>query len=342
MSYYVPRESKYCLRLLIDKYDFKNYDYGSNELNDYASKMDEEYFMKIYNCWHKGFSDFADLYICGQQKCELKHYYFRDKEKSGFQLIINDKKYKYMEVEAEEYAEYLYNYVLTPERLIPRIAKFMKNKMEYEEELRLKKEKEEYPYYPDRWTPEERIETYVDYVYEYKDDTRCYSDDYREYDSYCKFMNSFSRLEKSMSKSEIRKAATLYKKKYKRDLFSDRENRVRFNESLQEGFIDDFKNNLGRRLTRAIHNSNDVEYTPENSKSVYTTTDILMLMSKRFQNKFEQFIIEASKRGKDIDDLYKGRNVDYPPVAFERGKFYVKTIHDGWRLVNFNYDRVNF
>lgn len=341
MSYYIPSESRKCLNILIDKYDFKNYDYGSDELNDYASTLDDDYFMKVSYYWHKAFSDFADLRICQNQICNLNHYSFKD-GRCGFQLLINDKKYKYMEVEAEEYAEYLYNYVLTPERLIPRIAKFMKSKMEYEEELRLKKEKEEYPYYPDRWTPEERIETYVDYVYDYKDDTRCYSDDYREYDSYREFMKSFSRLEKSMSKSEIRKAATLYKKKYKRDLFSDRENKVGFNESLQEGFIDDLKNNLGRRLTKTIHNYNDVDYTPENSKSVYTTTDILMLMSKRFQNKFEQFIIEASKRGKEIDDSYKGRNVDYPPVAFERGKFYVKTIHDGWRLVNFNYDRVNF
>ena len=342
MSYYVPSEARYCLKLLIDKYDFKNYDYGSEELNEYASTLDNNYFMKVSYYWHKGFSDFADLTICQKQDCNLKHYYFSKEDKSGFQLLINGQKYKYMEVDAEEYADYLYNYVLTPERLIPRIAKFMKERMEYEKELRIKKDKEEYPYYPDRWTPKERIEAYVDYVYDYKDDTRCYSDDYREYDAYSRFMDSFSRLEKAMSKSEIRKAATLYKKKYKRDLSSDRENKVVFNECLQEGFIDDFKTNFGRRLEKSIIKSNDIEYTPENSKSVYTTTDILMLMSKRFQNKFEQFIIEASKRGKDIDDSYKGRNVDYPPVAFERGKFYVKTIHDGWRLVNFNYDRVKF
>lgn len=342
MSYYIPLEAIKCLRLLIDKYDFTNYDYGSDELNEYASTLEKEYFMNISHSWYKGFSDFANLRICYQQECNLKHYCFKD-GREGFQLLINGKKYKYMEVEADEYADYLYNYVLTPERLIPRIAKFMKARMVQEEEMRIEKERKEYPYYPDRWTPEERIEKYVEYVYDYKDDTRCYSDDYEEYDSYIRFINAFSRLEKAMSKQEIRRATTLYKKKYKRDLFNDRNNKVRFNESLTEGFIDDFKNKFARRLERSVYKSNDIEYTPENNKSVYTTTDILMLMSKRFQNKFEQFIIEASKWGKrrEIEQRYD-KYIDMPPVAFEKGKFYVKTKQDGWIMVKFNYDRISF
>lgn len=342
MSYYVPTYSYQCLKLLIKKYNFRSYDYGSEKINNYADSLPEDYFMSISQRWHKGYSDFADLLICDKQKCNLKHYIFKD-DREGFQMLINDKKYKYMEVDAEEYADYLYNYVLTPERLIPRIANFIKAKMEKEEQYRLEREKREYPYYPNRWTPEERIEKYVKYIYDYKDDTRSHSDDYKEYESYTNFIKAIKRLEKAMTKREIKRAATLYRKRYRRNLFDDRIPISDYSDRITEGVIEDIKNKFDRKINMITHKPYQIEYTPENSKKIYNTNDILLLNSKRFQNKFEQFIIQASIRGNIIDNYYRDSKItDLPPVAYDKGKFYVKTMREGWVKVNFNYERINF
>ena len=115
------------------------------------------------------------------------------------------------------------------------------------------------------------------------------------------------------------------------------------NEMLEEGLIEDIKTKFGRRIEKTIHHNNDIEYTPENSKEIYTTSDILILMSKRFQNKFEQFIIEASRWGKEKVSNYRyNQFVEHPPVMYDKGKFYVKIPHTGWTLVDFNYNRLRF
>lgn len=110
---------------------------------------------------------------------------------------------------------------------------------------------------------------------------------------------------------------------------------------VDEGFIDDIKNKFGKKLKKA--NNKDIEYTPDNNKGVYSVDDILMLISKRFQNKFEQFLIEASRWGKARNNNYREKQEgDLCPVAYDRGKFYTKTIHDGWTLVPFNYRQLSF
>lgn len=115
------------------------------------------------------------------------------------------------------------------------------------------------------------------------------------------------------------------------------------NEIIEEGLIDDIKNKFGKRIERTIRGNNDIEYTPQNSKEIYTTSDVLMLMSKRFQNKFEQFIIEASRWGKEKVSNYRyNQFVEHPPVMYDKGKFYVKIPHTGWTLVDFNYNRLRF
>ena len=119
MSYFVPTYSTDCLRILIKKYDFYNYNYGSEELNEYAKTLPIDWFMSIFNRHHKGYSDFASLHIGKTHTCNLAHYVFKD-DTRGFQMTINDKKYKYMKTDEEEYANYLFNEVLTPQRLIKR------------------------------------------------------------------------------------------------------------------------------------------------------------------------------------------------------------------------------
>lgn len=110
---------------------------------------------------------------------------------------------------------------------------------------------------------------------------------------------------------------------------------------VDEGFIDDIKNKFGKKLEKQT--KKDIEYTPDNNKGVYSVDDILMLISKRFQNKFEQFLIEASRWGKARNNNYREKQEgDLCPVAYDRGKFYTKTNLDGWTLVPFNYRQLSF
>ena len=227
MSYYIPNYAVRCFNYLRNLYDFKNYDYGDEELNEFAQTLDDDWFMKLWHKWHKGYSDFVTFGIGGKHECTINHYYFSKEDKSGFQLVIMDKKYKYMEeASPEEYANYIYNYVLTPERLIPRLAKLLKERMEYKEELRIKKEKEEYPYHPERWSSQERIEKFVEEMWEYNNDTSGYSDSMADFRYHCALESSVSRIEKAMSDEEFKEASEIYKKKYKHNI---KEKLVSFN-----------------------------------------------------------------------------------------------------------------
>lgn len=219
MSYYIPDFCSACLNRLISLYDFYNYDYGDDELNEYAKELEKKWFMKVVNRHHKGFSDFANLIICNTHVCELKHYYFSKEDKSGFQLVISDKKYKYMEgATPKEYAEYIYNYVLTPQRLIPRIAKQLRKELDIIEQRRIEKEKQEYPRHPERWTPEERIEKFVEDMYWYKRDTNAWSDDSRFYNMWLELQSRVSNIERAMSDEELAIAAKRYKEKYNENI----------------------------------------------------------------------------------------------------------------------------
>lgn len=219
MSYYVPTYALECFYKLRKMYDFKNYDYGDEELNEYAKTLDDDWFIDLYYRWHKAYSDFAEFYICGKNLCKIKHYVFSKENKEGFQLVIKDKKYKYIQdATPEEYAEYIFNNVLTPERLIPRLAKLLKERVEKEKELRIQKEKEEYPYHPERWSSQERIETFVEEMWEYNNDTSGFSDSMADFRYHCALAESVSRIEKAMSDEEFKEAAKIYKKKYKHNI----------------------------------------------------------------------------------------------------------------------------
>lgn len=234
MSYYIPDYAIDCFYKLRKKYDFKSYDYGNDELNEFAQTLDDDWFMMLWDKWHKGYSDFVTFRIGKKHECSINHYYFSKEDKSGFQLVIMGKKYKYMaEASVEEYANYIYNYVLTPERLIPRIAKLLKDRMEYEEELkkkeeelRIQKEKEEYPYHPERWSSQERIEKFVEEMWEYNNDTSGFSDSMADFRYHCALGDSVSRIEKAMSDDEFKEASEIYKKKYKHNI---KEKLVSFN-----------------------------------------------------------------------------------------------------------------
>ena len=219
MSYYIPSDAYKCFYILKDLYDFKNYDYGDEEINEYAQTLDEDWFISKSNSWHKAYSDFINFYICGGNLCTIKHYVFSREDKEGFQLVIKDRKYKYIQdATPEEYAEYIFNNVLTPERLIPRLAKLLKERLEKEKELKIQKEKEEYPYHPERWSSEERIEKFVEEMWEYNNDTSGFSDSMADFRYHCALADSVSRIEKAMSDDEFKKAANIYKKKYKHNI----------------------------------------------------------------------------------------------------------------------------
>jgi hypothetical protein len=226
MSYYVPEMSYDCFYKLRDLYDFKNYDYGDEELNEYAKTLKDYWFMSLGKKWYKGFSDFVNFYIGDRHLCTINHYVFSRENKDGFQLVIKDIKYKYIQgATPEEYAEYIFNNVLTPERLIPRLAKLLKEKLEKDKELKIKqeelkkqKEKEEYPYHPERWSSEERIEKFVEEMWEYNNDTSGYSDSMADFRYHCALASSVSRIEKAMSDDEFKEAADIYKKKYKHNI----------------------------------------------------------------------------------------------------------------------------
>ena len=227
MSYYIPSDAYKCFYILKDLYDFKNYDYGDEEINEYAQTLDEDWFISKSNSWHKAYSDFINFYICGGNLCTINHYYFSKEDKEGFQLVIKDRKYKYIQDSTpEEYAEYIFNNVLTPERLIPRLAKLLKERLEKEKELKIQKEKEEYPYHPERWTSQERIEKFVEEMWEYNNDTSGYSDSMADFRYHCALADSVSRIEKAMSDDEFKKAANIYKKKYMHNI---KEKLVSFN-----------------------------------------------------------------------------------------------------------------
>ena len=203
MSYYIPTYSSDCLRILIDKYDFHNYDYGTDELNNYAKTLPIDWFMSIFNRNHKGFSDFASLHIGKTHICNLAHYVFKDNTR-GFQLTIGEKKYKYLKIDEEGYANYLFNEVLTPQRLIKRytilLTKLINDKKE--------REKKEYPHHPEQWTPQERISKYKEYLHYYNSekDTIGYTDDYRKSKAWDNFLLVFNKLKKSMTAEEISQA----------------------------------------------------------------------------------------------------------------------------------------
>lgn len=226
MSYYIPDYAVGCFNYLRGLYDFKNYDYGNDELNEFAQTLDDDWFMSKVDIWHRAFSDFLIFRIGRKHECTINHYVFSKDNKRGFQLTIMGKKYKYIEgATEEEYAEYIFNHVLTPERLIPRIAKLLKERMEYEEELkkkeeelRIKKEKEEYPYHPERWTSQERIEKFVEEMWEYNNDTSGYSDSMADFRYHCALADSVSRIEKAMTDDEFKEASKIYKKKYKHNI----------------------------------------------------------------------------------------------------------------------------
>lgn len=237
MSYYIPDYAVGCFNHLRDLYDFKNYDYGDDKLNEFAQTLYDDWFMSKVDKWHRAFSDFLIFRIGRKHDCTINHYVFSKDNKSGFQLVIKDKKYKYIEgATEEEYAEYIFNHVLTPERLIPRIAKLLKERMEYEEELkkkeeelrikrekreeelRIKREKEEYSYHPERWSSQERIEKFVEEMWEYNNDISGFSDSMDDFSYHCALVDSISRIEKAMSEDEFKKAANIYKKKYKHNI----------------------------------------------------------------------------------------------------------------------------
>lgn len=218
MSYYIPTNSVSCFFHLVSLYDFQNYDYGDEELNNFAKELDTNWFMRMDQKWHRGFSDFVTFTIGNTHKCTINHYVFTKEDKEGFQLVIKDKKYRYMSVDEKEYAEYIYNYVLTPERLIPRITKLLiEYKAKVDEQIR-KKDEEDLKHNPARWTPEKRIEKYIEYLHIWKHDDRVYSDDYRVYQEYNAFMDRFNKLKKALSPEEIEEAYSLYREIYNEEV----------------------------------------------------------------------------------------------------------------------------
>lgn len=224
MSYYVPEYSVRCVEHLISLYDFQNYDYGDEELNKFAKTVNTDWFMSIKRKWHRAYSDFVTFEIGRTQPCTLNHYVFSKEDKEGFQLVINDRKFKYIMTDEKGYAEYLFNYVLTPEKLIIRIAPMLAKYKAYCEEgerLREKRRKEEderdFKRNPTRWSPEKRIEEYIERLYNSKSDTRRYSDDYDVYSSHYSSMEMLSDIKKAMSKEELEEAHRMYWEIYNED-----------------------------------------------------------------------------------------------------------------------------
>lgn len=221
MSYYVPEHSIDCFEHLVSLYDFQNYDYGDKELNDFAKTLKNDWFMSITKKWHRAFSDFITFEIGGKHECTLNHYVFSKENKEGFQLVIKDNKYKFIQTDEKGYAEYIYAYVLTPERLIPRLAKLLEDKKikhdeqeaKYQEYLR-QQDEWDYKHNPARWTPEKRIEKYIEYLHTWIHDDRAYSDDYRVYQEYNAFMDRFHKLKKALSPEEMEEAHSLYREIY--------------------------------------------------------------------------------------------------------------------------------
>ena len=89
---------------------------------------------------------------------------------------------------------------------------------ESEDEQIRKKDVEDLKHNPARWTPEKRIEKYIEYLHIWKHDDRVYSDDYRVYQEYNAFMDRFHKLKKALSPEEMEEAYSLYREIYNEEV----------------------------------------------------------------------------------------------------------------------------
>ena len=219
-SYYVPTHSYTCLSFLAKKYDFINYDYGDEMVNNYVREENYRVF-SIKGYGHKGYSDWATFSFANTFEGTLWHYSFND-GRSGFQLKVGDKKFRYIEdkptkedinINEKNYADYLFS-IMKPDYMVKKVAPIILDRAEAKARKKAEADAEDLRRNPSRWSPEERIKEWIECEYYLKTSYDNMSDVGSVYNRYHNIMDFCSKIEKAMSSEELEMAKKEFEKQY--------------------------------------------------------------------------------------------------------------------------------